>query len=59
MHWSLRTPGFESHPAKQKEFPVTAPNMSVQWNRVWESWAVVNPGIETVSLTAAVSWASL
>jgi hypothetical protein len=33
------------------------PRISVQWNRLWESWAAVSAGMEAVSFTAAVSWA--
>lgn len=59
IHWSLRTPGLVSHPAKQKALPVMVPRMSVQWNKVWESWEVEMIGMEAVSLTAATSWASV
>jgi hypothetical protein len=46
-----------SHPAKQYEFPVIVPRISLQWKRVWEISAVVRMGMETVSLIAAMSWA--
>jgi hypothetical protein len=59
MHWSFRVPALTSQPAKQYAFPVIEPAMSVQWKRVCDSWAAVRGGMDPVSLTAAVSCASV